>query len=96
MIRAYDEMSSELTRLGSNPLVSSGVLEVFSDGELRAIIRETVGYYAPRLDDFRWRDFERNWGVGFRFGGDGGVFLRLDVAFGGEGPRTWLRFGHVF
>ena len=42
MIRAYDEMSSELTRLGSNPLVSSGVLEVFSDGELRAIIRETT------------------------------------------------------
>ena len=55
-----------------------------------------AGQVAPRLDDFRWRDFERNWGVGFRFGGDGGVFLRLDVAFGGEGPRTWLRFGHVF
>lgn len=42
LIRSYDEMASELTRLGSNPLVSSGVLEVFSDGELRAIIRETA------------------------------------------------------
>jgi hypothetical protein len=55
-----------------------------------------AGQVAPRLDDFRWRDFERNWGFGLRFGGNGGVFVRFDVAYGGEGPRTWLRFGHVF
>ena len=55
-----------------------------------------AGQVAPRLARFRWRDFERDWGFGFRFGGNGGVFLRLDLAYGGEGPRTWLRFGHVF
>jgi hypothetical protein len=55
-----------------------------------------AGMVAPRLDGFRLRDFERDWGFGFRFGGNGGVFLRLDLAYGGEGPRTWLRFGHVF
>jgi outer membrane protein assembly factor BamA len=55
-----------------------------------------AGQVAPRLDRLRWRDFERDWGFGFRFGGNGGVFLRLDLAYGGEGPRTWLRFGHVF
>ena len=57
-----------------------------------------MGQVAPELDAFRLRDFERDWGVGLRLGSNGGVFLRLDVAFGGEGnpPRTWLRFGHVF
>jgi hypothetical protein len=55
-----------------------------------------AGMVAPRLDGLRLRDFERDWGIGFRFGGNGGVFLRLDLAYGGEGPRTWLRFGHVF
>jgi hypothetical protein len=55
-----------------------------------------AGQVAPRLDRLRWRDFERDWGFGLRFGGNGGVFLRLDLAYGGEGPRTWLRFGHVF
>ena len=55
-----------------------------------------AGQVAPDLDRFRLRDFEHDWGVGFRFGGNGGVFLRLDLAYGGEGPRTWLRFGHVF
>jgi hypothetical protein len=55
-----------------------------------------AGMVAPRLEGFRLRDFERDWGFGFRFGGNGGVFLRLDLAYGGEGPRTWLRFGHVF
>jgi hypothetical protein len=55
-----------------------------------------AGQVAPRLERFRWRDFERDWGFGFRFGSNAGVFLRLDLAYGGEGPRTWLRFGHVF
>ena len=55
-----------------------------------------AGQVAPRLDRFQLRDFQRDWGFGFRFGGNGGVFLRLDQSFGGEGPRTWLRFGHVF
>jgi hypothetical protein len=55
-----------------------------------------AGQVAPKLDRLRWRDFERDWGFGLRFGGNGGVFLRLDLAYGGEGPRTWLRFGHVF
>lgn len=57
-----------------------------------------LGQVAPEMRAFRFGDFERDWGVGLRLGSNGGVFLRLDVAFGGEGnpPRTWLRFGHVF
>jgi hypothetical protein len=55
-----------------------------------------AGQVVPRLDNFQWREFERDWGFGLRFGSNGGVFLRLDLAYGGEGPRTWLRFGHVF
>jgi hypothetical protein len=55
-----------------------------------------AGQVASTMDAFRWRDFRRDWGVGLRFGGNGGVFVRIDLAYGGEGPRTWLRFGHVF
>jgi hypothetical protein len=56
-----------------------------------------AGQVAPRLDRFAWKEVEDDWGLGVRFGSNGGVFLRLDVAFGGEGgTRTWLRFGHVF
>ena len=55
-----------------------------------------AGQVVPDVDRFRLREFEHDWGFGFRFGGNGGVFLRLDLAYGGEGPRTWLRFGHVF
>ena len=65
---------------------------------LDGVVFYDLGQVAPELDAFRLRDFERDYGVGLRLGSNGGVFLRLDVAFGGEGnpPRTWLRFGHVF
>jgi len=56
-----------------------------------------TGMVAPRLDAIRATDFERDWGLGVRFGSNGGVFMRIDVAFGGPaGVRTWLRWGHVF
>lgn len=57
-----------------------------------------AGQVAPRLDGFRLKDFERDWGVGIRLGSNGGVFLRFDVAFAGEtgGAKVWLRWGHVF
>jgi hypothetical protein len=56
-----------------------------------------TGMVAPRLDAIRAADFERDWGLGVRFGSNGGVFMRIDVAFGGPaGIRTWLRWGHVF
>jgi hypothetical protein len=55
-----------------------------------------AGQVAPTLDAFQLRRFERDYGAGLRLGSNGGVFLRFDVAYGGEGARTWLRFGHVF
>ena len=56
-----------------------------------------TGQVAPTLEAFALKDFERDWGVGIRLGSNGGVFLRVDVAFAGEsGTRTWLRWGHVF
>jgi hypothetical protein len=56
-----------------------------------------TGMVAPTLDRFDVKDFDRDWGLGVRFGSNAGVFLRIDVAFGGEGgTRTWLRWGHVF
>jgi hypothetical protein len=65
---------------------------------LDGVVFYDLGQVAPELEAFRLRDFERDYGVGLRLGSNGGVFLRLDVALGGEGnpPRTWLRFGHVF
>ena len=54
------------------------------DGARRRRCSTTPGRSRRGWIGFRWRDFERDWGFGVRFGGNGGVFLRLDLAFGGE------------
>jgi hypothetical protein len=40
---------------------------------------------------------ESDYGFGFRFGTNRGVFLRVDAAFGSrDGPRYFIKFNHVF
>jgi hypothetical protein len=56
-----------------------------------------IGKVAPRLQDFHLSDFERDFGIGFRFGTINGVFLRIEGAFGSSaGAHFILRFGNVF
>jgi hypothetical protein len=56
-----------------------------------------IGKVAPRLQDFHLSDFERDFGLGFRFGTVNGVFLRIEGAFGSSaGAHFVLRFGNVF
>jgi hypothetical protein len=56
-----------------------------------------MGKVAPRLEDFHLSDFERDFGIGFRFGTINGIFLRVEGAFGSTGGAHFiLRFGNVF
>ncbi len=56
-----------------------------------------IGKVAPRRQDFHLSDFERDFGIGFRFGASSGVFLRVEGAFGSSaGAHFILRFGNVF
>ena len=56
-----------------------------------------IGKVAPRVEDFHLSDFERDFGIGFRFGTVNGVFLRIEGAFGSSaGAHFILRFGNVF
>jgi hypothetical protein len=50
-----------------------------------------------RVEDLNLRDLESDYGIGFRFGTQNGVFLRIEGAFGSkEGKHFVFRFGHVF
>ena len=52
---------------------------------------------APERRAITWDEMQDDYGIGLRFGGPGGVFLRTDVALGGgEGTRFLLRFNNVF
>lgn len=55
-----------------------------------------AGQVAPNAEDFTWKRLETDWGFGLRFGSNAGVFIRVDLGFGREGPRPFLRFNHVF
>jgi hypothetical protein len=56
-----------------------------------------IGKVAPRRQDFNLSEFERDFGIGFRFGTSNGVFLRVEGAFGSSaGAHFILRFGNVF
>jgi Omp85 superfamily domain len=56
-----------------------------------------IGKVAPRREDFHLSEFERDFGIGFRFGTINGVFLRIEGAFGSSaGAHFILRFGNVF
>jgi outer membrane protein assembly factor BamA len=55
-----------------------------------------TGQVAARRQDLT-DDLRKDYGIGFRFGTDQGVFIRVDVAFGsGEGIRPFVAFSHVF
>lgn len=69
--------------------------EIFS--ALDGAIFYDAGKVASRREDLDVHDLEQDWGFGFRFGTNRGVFLRIDSAFGsGEGARYYVKFGHVF
>jgi surface antigen Omp85-like protein len=56
-----------------------------------------AGKVASRIEDVNLRDLESDYGIGFRFGTDNGVFLRVEGAFGSSGGKHFIfRFGHVF
>jgi outer membrane protein assembly factor BamA len=56
-----------------------------------------AGKVASRVEDLDFRDLESDYGIGFRFGSDTGVFLRVEGAFGSSGGKHFIfRFGHVF
>lgn len=56
-----------------------------------------IGKVAPRREDFHLSEFEKDFGIGFRFGTSNGVFLRIEGAFGSAaGAHFILRFGNVF
>jgi outer membrane protein assembly factor BamA len=56
-----------------------------------------AGKVASRVEDLNLRDLESDYGIGFRFGTQNGVFLRIEGAFGSrDGKHFVFRFGHVF
>jgi hypothetical protein len=46
--------------------------------------------------EFNFNDLKTSYGFGFRFNTAKSVFWRIDTAFSNEGPRVFLKFGHVF
>ena len=46
--------------------------------------------------EFNFADLEKSYGFGFRFNTAKSVFLRIDTAYGNEGTRLFVKFGHVF
>ncbi|HXH05496.1 MAG TPA: BamA/TamA family outer membrane protein, partial [Vicinamibacterales bacterium] len=64
---------------------------------LDAALFYDTGKVVPRARDLSLRDLERDWGFGFRFGTNAGVFLRIDAAFGSrDGPHLFIKFSNVF
>ena len=56
-----------------------------------------AGKVASRIEDLNLRDLERDFGIGFRFGTQNGVFLRVEGAFGSSGGKHFIfRYGNVF
>ena len=66
-----------------NPLMSGAV---FVD----------AGQVSPRARALAWSKFETTYGLGVRFGSAGAAALRVDLAFGGDGPTLILGMGHAF
>ena len=55
-----------------------------------------AGNVFEQVDDIKLDKLETSYGVGFRFNASKSVFLRMDIGFSREGPRTFLKFNHVF
>lgn len=54
------------------------------------------GEVAPRIRAITWSQLKTTYGTGVRFGASGGAALRLDLAFGGDGPTFIFGLGHAF
>lgn len=65
---------------------------------LDAVIFYDAGKVAPVRREINFKDFETNWGTGFRVGtDDGGVVFRVDWALGGrDGQHVMLKFSNAF
>jgi outer membrane protein assembly factor BamA len=68
--------------------------EVFSGMDM-ALFGD-AGDVVADINDLAVGDFKTSYGFGFRFNTSKSVFLRLDFGFGREGPRTFIKFNHVF
>jgi hypothetical protein len=55
-----------------------------------------TGQVAPSASMLAWSRFKTTYGTGLRLGASGAASLRLDVAFGGDGPKFILGLGHAF
>ena len=64
---------------------------------LGAVLFYETGHAAPIPQAMAWKDFKRDYGIGFRFGSARTIAVRTNVAFGsGEGTRFSMRFSHAF
>jgi hypothetical protein len=63
---------------------------------LDAALFYDTGKVSPTRSDL-FENLEHDYGIGFRFGTNAGVFMRIDVSFGGsEGGKLFWRWGNVF
>ncbi len=64
---------------------------------LDAVLFYDAGKVASNRQEINFKDFESNWGTGFRIGTDNGVYFRLDWALGSrDGSHLMLKFSNVF
>lgn len=64
---------------------------------LDAALFYDTGKVAPRREDLDLSGLERAYGIGFRFGTNLGVFLRIDAGFGSrDGKHFYVKFSNVF
>lgn len=63
---------------------------------LNAVLFYETGMVARHARDLALAKMHRDYGFGLRFGSARYVALRTDVAFGAEGARFSVRFGHAF
>ena len=62
-----------------------------------AVLFYDAGKVASNRQEINFKDFESNWGTGFRIGTDNGVYFRLDWALGSrDGSHLMLKFSNVF
>jgi outer membrane protein assembly factor BamA len=55
-----------------------------------------AGKVGPKAGDLSFSGMKTAAGIGFRFNTEKSVFLRVDVGASQEGPRVFVKFGHVF
>lgn len=64
---------------------------------LDAALFYDTGMVGATADDLDVDDFESDYGFGFRFGTNRGVFLRIDAAFGSrDGKRYFIKWSRAF